>query len=78
MTTFENFGQAKKFFALIGGFWAFDHARNRDSNFFLKLHGILITNQKSDLVRNDLHTKLTPAPSVVVMLFDQRQFLLLT
>ena len=31
---------------------------------FLKLYGILITNQKSDLVRNDLHTKLTPAPRV--------------
>ena len=32
---------------------------------FLKLCGILITNQKSDLVRNDLHTKLTPVPRVL-------------
>ena len=34
---------------------------------FLKLYGILITNQKSDLVRNDLHTKLTSAPRVTVL-----------
>ena len=32
---------------------------------FLKLCGILITNQKSDLVRNDLHAKLTPVPRVL-------------
>ena len=34
MTTFENFDEAKKFSALMGGFWATDHARNRDSRIF--------------------------------------------
>ena len=34
MTTFENFDEAKKFSALMGGFRATDHARNRDSRIF--------------------------------------------
>ena len=59
MTTFENF----------------DWPRPKQGQNFLKLHGILITKQKSDLVRNDLHTKLTPAPVVfMVHSFSKEHF----
>ena len=50
----------------MGSFWVTDHAQNRDSRIFWKSK-VIIMNQKSDLARNDLHTKLTPVTRVFVI-----------
>ena len=63
MTTWK-FWLSKEIFCPHGRFLGDWRPPKQGQYKFLKLHDILITNQKSDLVRNDLNTKLTPASRV--------------